>query len=172
MLRGIQAYTGEVIEPLPDAVRLLIPIQLAFTALLSTPIQFGEEFGWRGYLQPRLSEKSPVVGVVVSGLIWGLWHLPLNLRGYNFPSQPILGTFVFTVNTIWLSVIFRWVRKRTGSIWGPCLAHAATNSIGGSLTFLYFFGSQSWWMVSYLGLLSWVPLGALALWILFRGELR
>ena len=42
------------------------PIQAIFVA----PILFGEEFGWRGYLQPRLFPQSPVLSAVVTGIIW------------------------------------------------------------------------------------------------------
>jgi hypothetical protein len=108
----------------------------------------------------------------VTGVIWGLWHLPLNLRGYNFPGHPLLGVIVFPISTVLISVIFGWLYKRSGSIWVVSLAHAATNSIGGSLTVLLFLGGGDYLFVSYLGILGWLPLGAFCLWLIASGRLK
>jgi membrane protease YdiL (CAAX protease family) len=139
---------------------------------VATPILWGEEFGWRSYLQLRLLGQRPVLAALTTGLIWGVWHFPLILRGYNYPDHTILGLFVFPVSTMLLSIIFGWLRLRTGSIWSSSLAHAATNVIGGSLTLLLFVGGANWISVSYLGLLGWLPLGALCAWIVFTGQLK
>jgi membrane protease YdiL (CAAX protease family) len=144
------------------------PIQAIFVA----PILFGEEFGWRGYLQPRLFPQSPVLSAVVTGIIWAYWHLPLNLRGGNFPDDPRLGALVmFPVGAILLSIIFGWLVLKTGSIWSSSLAHAATNSIGGGLFVILFGGGANFLFVSYVGLLGWIPLGVLSAWIVLTGQL-
>jgi membrane protease YdiL (CAAX protease family) len=156
---------------LPPYIRLLIPIQLAIVALIAMPLLWGEEFGWRGYLQVRLLSRRPLLAAVATGLIWGAWHYPLNLRGYNFPGHPIAGLIVFPVSTVLLSIVFGWLRLRTGSVWATSLAHAATNAMGGSLTTLLYLGGADMMVVGYLGLLAWVPLGALCAWIVFTGQL-
>ena len=140
-------------------------------ALIATPILWGEEFDWRDYLQVRLIGNRPLLGAILTGLIWGLWHIPINLRGYNFPDQPLLGMLVFTVSTIMLSIIFGWLRMRTGSIWSDSLAHSATNAVSGSMTLLLFTGGPNWIFVSYVGVLGWVPLGILCAWIVLTGQL-
>ena len=160
---------GEAAKPAAPYLLWLLPPQLLLTALLATPLLWGEEFGWRGYLQLRLYPGRPLLAALATGVIWGLWHLPVNLRGYNFPGQPVLGMLVFTVSTILLSIFFGWLRQRTGSIWAPSLAHAATNAVGGSLMLLLFLGGGKPLYVAYLGILGWVPLGALAGWIAWRG---
>jgi len=160
------------VETLPSFVRVLIPFQLLFTALIATPLLWGEEFGWRGYLQVRLFGDRPLLAAVATGIIWGVWHFPINLRGYNFPEHPYLGMIVFPVSAVMLSIIFGWLRLRTGSVWAPSLAHAATNAVGGSLTVLYFTGSGADLLyISYVGLLGWIPLGLLSLWIVLTGRL-
>ena len=156
---------------LPGWLWAALPVQLLLSALLTTFLVWGEEFGWRGYLQPRLVPGRPLVSAVLTGSIWSLWHLPLNLRGYNFPGQPFLGMLVFTVTTVLLSIIFGWLQEAAGSVWAPSLAHGATNTIGGSLTLLLYAGVPGWLWVSYVGILSWLPLGALCLWIIWRGLL-
>ena len=157
---------------IPAYLWAVIPIQLLITALIATPLLWGEEFGWRGYLQLRLLPERPLLAAIATGVIWGMWHLPLNIRGYNFPDQPLLGLLVFPVSTTLISIIFGWLRLRTGSIWASSLAHAATNAVGGSLTTLLFAGGPGGIFVSYLGILSWIPLGALCAWIVLTGQLR
>jgi len=157
---------------IPGYVWAVLPIQLLITALVATPILWGEEFGWRGYLQLRLLAQRPLLAAIATGVIWGMWHLPLNIRGYNFPDHPLLGLFVFPVSTTLISIIFGWLRLRTGSIWASSLAHAATNAVGGSLTMLLFAGRPGGIFVSYLGILSWIPLGALCAWIVLTGQLK
>jgi membrane protease YdiL (CAAX protease family) len=175
LLRALEALMPQGVSPLPPVppyLWLVLPFQFMITALVATPILWGEEFGWRGYLQPRLLGHHPLLAAVTTGLIWGVWHYPLNLRGYNYPDQPILGLVVFPVGTVLLSIVFGWLRLRTGSIWSASLAHSATNAIGGSLTMLLFMGGPNWIWVSYLGLLGWIPLGALCAWIVFSGQLQ
>lgn len=60
---------------------------------------FGEEFGWRGYLLPRLltdRRRSREVLVII-GLIWGVWHFPVEM-------SPLLKAG-FAGTTSWASVI-------------------------------------------------------------------
>jgi membrane protease YdiL (CAAX protease family) len=156
----------------PAYLWAVIPVQLLITALIATPILWGEEFGWRGYLQLRLLGQRPLLAAIATGVIWGMWHLPLNIRGYNFPDHPLIGLAVFPVSTVLLSIIFGWLRLRTGSIWASSLAHAATNAVGGSLTTLLFMGGPNMIFASYLGILSWIPLGALSAWIILTGQLK
>lgn len=45
---------------------------------------FGEEFGWRGYILPKLLEKySPLKATLILGVIWATWHLPMYYVGYQ-----------------------------------------------------------------------------------------
>jgi membrane protease YdiL (CAAX protease family) len=174
LLRALRTLAPEgtsVPSSVPPGLLFVVPIQLLATALLATPILWGEEFGWRGYLQMRLLGQRPLLAAVTTGLIWGVWHYPINFRGYNFPGHQILGLVVFPVSTILLSVIFGWLRLRTGSVWAASLAHAATNAVGGSLITLLFAGGPDSIFVGYLGLLGWLPLGALCAWIVFSGQL-
>ena len=160
----------ELPENMPRVGWPLIIIQSLLMALLATPVLWGEEFGWRGYLQIRLLGNRPVLAAITTGIIWGVWHYPLNLRGYNFPDHPIAGLVVFPASAVMLSIILGWLRYRSGSIWAASLGHAATNSIGASLTALLFAGSPTLY-TGYVGLLAWVPLGAICLWIIATGRL-
>lgn len=52
--------------PLPGWVGLPLLIGLS---ILMMPLFFGEEFGWRGYLQVRLLSHSPLKAAIATGLI-------------------------------------------------------------------------------------------------------
>lgn len=142
---------------------LIVP-QLMLTAIVATPVLWGEEFGWRGYLQPRLLGGRPVAAAVVTGLIWGVWHYPVTLRGYDFPDHPVLGSGLLTILAVLLAYIFGWLRERSGSIWASSLAHAATNSVG-QLGLLWLAGSAGPSWVSYSGVLGIPPLVVVCLCI-------
>ena len=157
---------------LPANLGMLVVPQLMITALVATPVLWGEEFGWRGYLQQRLSPNRPGHAALSTGVIWGLWHLPLIVLGYDFPGHPALSMTIFIGSTILLSVIFGWLFARTNSIWVPSLAHSATNAVGAGLSTLWFYGQADPILVSVLGILAWPPLVILAGWILATGQLR
>ncbi len=172
MLRGLAriAPQAKIPHSLVGIVGYVIPLQLATTALVATPLLFGEEFGWRGYLQVRLFSRWPTLAAIATGLIWGLWHLPLILRGYEFPGDPAVATAVFCASTVLLSIVFGWLLRKSGSVWVTSLAHSATNAIGGSLTLLLFPDRSNLLFLGYLGILSWIPLGLLCVWIVGRGS--
>jgi len=74
---------------------LLLPLiflsTLFFSPFINAVFGFGEEFGWRGYLLPKLLPLGKPKAYLISGIIWGLWHAPLILIGFNYPGTPILG---------------------------------------------------------------------------------
>ena len=159
------------------ASRLRYPLLLIggwlFGVFFAVPINFGEEFGWRGYLQLRLFPDGPVLSAVVTGVIWAVWHYPLTLRGFNYPDHPLAGSLlIFPVTAIFLSIIFGWLRLQTGSIWSSSLAHSATNVIGGGIFILLFGGGNNSLFLSPAGMLAWIPLGALSAWIVLTGQLK
>ena len=79
-------------------------------------VAFGEEYGWRGYLQSELFKLGRVRGVLLLGVIWGAWHWPLILMGYNYPGYPLLGVVLMTLYITGL-----------GSCWAtPCSSRAAS----------------------------------------------
>lgn len=141
---------------------LLIVPQVLLVALVMTPVFFGEEFGWRGFLQRRLFPNAPALSALATGLIWAVWHYPVVLRGYNYPDHPLLGAALFTVFTVLLSYVFGWFYRRSGSIWCNSLAHAATNTVG-SLSLLWLAGMGEPIVISYGGALALLPLTAVAI---------
>ncbi|MBM3143436.1 MAG: CPBP family intramembrane metalloprotease [Chloroflexi bacterium] len=106
-------------------------------ALIWTPILFGEEFGWRGYLQPRLAPGRPLQAALRMGLIWGIWHYAQVLAGIVMSANP-LALLIYPFSCITGSILLGWLRTKSQSVWPACLAHAVgnvivTGAIGGLL---------------------------------------
>lgn len=150
-----------------DNPGLLIVPQVMGVALFSIPLLWGEEFGWRGYLQIRLFAGRPVAAAIATGFIWAVWHFPLTLRGYNYPDAPVLGSLLFIPVTILISYILGWIRARSDSIWAASLGHAATNAIGG-LALLWLAGTAGPLTISYAGVLALPPLLLVCIWLYLR----
>lgn len=113
------------------------PASLAATAIVVAIMSGGvtEEFGWRGYLQPKLEERrSAFVASVVVGILWGLWHLaPVQLFVTSDLHTALvengLWTFDYVLGGIPLAILFAWVRNNTrGSVLLPILFHASYNT--------------------------------------------
>jgi membrane protease YdiL (CAAX protease family) len=102
-------------------------IMLVATAI-STPVQAGEEIGWRGYALPHLSSRIgiPFASLVI-GIVWAAWHLPFffiagaDKSGQSFPLY-LLGTTALSVTMAWLY----W--RTNGSLLLTMLMHAAVNN--------------------------------------------
>ncbi len=89
----------------------------------------GEEIGWRGFLVPELIKKYGFTKTsLISGSIWGIWHLPILLfADYNSgtPSWYAMSCFVVLVMSI--SFIYTWFRIKSGSLWTAVILHASHN---------------------------------------------
>jgi uncharacterized protein len=104
-------------------------LMLIVIALPVTLFTFGEEYGWRGYLLPRLLPLGEVRASVLLGVIWGLWHLPLLLAGLNYPGVNVwLAVIIFTFVTVALSFTYTWFYvASSGSVLVAAVFHASTN---------------------------------------------
>ena len=156
-------------QTIPIFIVNLIISHIVFLAMGSI-ITLGEELGWRGYLQEKLLGKYGLNrGFVILGTIWGYWHLPIILMGYNFPTQPILGAFVFMpLGTIFMGMFIGWIYLRTRSIWIPSLAHASMNLFSGFIFLMEF--SVDFLFPGLLWIAAWIPVGLLCLYDLNKNK--
>ena len=95
----------------------------AVAGILISPIvngwaTFGEEFGWRAYLLPKLMPLGWRKAMLWMGLIWGVWHWPLIFMGYEYgfqyPGSPWLGPILFLWITFCFGVFLSWVDSALG----------------------------------------------------------
>jgi membrane protease YdiL (CAAX protease family) len=92
---------------------------------------FGEELGWRGFLQREFGYMGFWKSSAVIGVIWGIWHAPLILLGHNYPEHPIAGVFMMTIFTLLLSPIFGYVRLKAKSVIAAAVIHGSLNATMG-----------------------------------------
>src|SRR3712207_3678642 len=121
-LVGFQGGAGAFLIGLVAATTIVALQGCLFTA--------GEEIGWRGYMLTRLIDAGVPRPVLVSGLIWALWHLPLIFAGiYAAGPYPALSVALFVGSVTSVAFVFARMRLETGSIWPVIFAHSAWNSI-------------------------------------------
>ncbi|GAB4497535.1 MAG: CPBP family intramembrane metalloprotease [Anaerolineales bacterium] len=126
---------GEVPVGMVILLQALLAVTLApFFNILFT---MGEELGWRGYLLPQLLPLGQWKAVLVSGVIWGVWHAPVIVQGHNYPGYPVLGVFMMIIFCVLLGIIISWMYLNTKSPWVAALAHGSVNAIAG-LPILFF----------------------------------
>ncbi len=88
----------------------------------------GEELGWRGYLAPRLLDARVPGALVLSGLIWSMWHWPLALGARGpFSTHRLLAVLLFTLVVTPIAVGMARLRLESGSMWPPIVLHGVWN---------------------------------------------
>lgn len=128
---------GTTADQLPVPLHVLLIIQ-GIEALFIGPILnfftcFGEEWGWRGYLLPKMSEKFSLIPMLlINGVIWGLWHAPLTAIGHNYgmgySGFPFTGILMMCLFCTVLGVFFSYISLKTKSCIPAVLGHGAVNS--------------------------------------------
>jgi membrane protease YdiL (CAAX protease family) len=82
-----------------------------FAALVMFP--FGEEFGWRGFAYPRLERLfGPVLGSLILGCAWGLWHLGMLFAPDPLRALPPQTILIYMADLALWSVVVAWVFER------------------------------------------------------------
>lgn len=168
-------------QELPFNAMSLITIQL-IQAILLAPIlnaisSFGEEFGWRGYLQPKLMPLGGRRAVIITGLIWGVWHWPVIIMGYNYgfdySGAPWLGPIAMVWFTLVNGIIFGWLTIKGGSVWPAVIAHGALNGIAAISSLFLSQTPDTILGPTPVGFIASIPMTIVALFILLiPGALR
>jgi membrane protease YdiL (CAAX protease family) len=173
--RGVSGIT-------PQAMRIQALSQ-GITAIILGPIVncitcFGEEWGWRGYLVWKLKDKlKPVPLMLVTGVIWGLWHLPLTVAGHNYnydyPGYPYTGVLAMIVFCISLGTLLSYVTLKTGSCIPAIIGHGAINSFSAIGVYFTNNGGHSLFGPSPAGLIAGLPfliMAVILMWLMVKDD--
>jgi len=102
--------------------------------ILALTFSLAEEIGIRGYLLPKLLALGRTRALVLSGLVWAAWHMPLILFTPFFPvGNKVISLPLFVGTVVAASFVYGYLRLYTGSVWPASLAHAVHNAAWGAL---------------------------------------
>ena len=106
-----------------------VPFYL-FVVLLFSSVIFGgiEEIGWRGILQENLSKSKMRLSVIaiLTGIVWGFWHLPLFF--IEDVSHATYAFIPFMLGAVMFSTYLTWLYAKTKSVLMVVLFHASINA--------------------------------------------
>ncbi len=137
-----------------------------FSLLINIIPAFSEEFGWRGYLLPRLLNRYRIrKALIIHGLITWIWHLPflismgIEIGGNLWVSIPLV-MLVSIIPTIMHAVVFTFIWSRTASLAVSTIYHVSFDEVRDTLIETIGLGAfgQNWQM------LVLIVLGILLLW--------
>lgn len=120
--------------PLPPGIPGVVAtfgLVLALGSTVNAMFAFGEEFGWRGYLLWELAPLGFWRASFAIGALWGLWHAPVIVAGYNYPSFPTVGVFVMTLACLSYSPVYTYLVVRAESVLAAALLHGVFNGSAG-----------------------------------------
>ncbi len=127
-----QAGIAEAQIPLVMGVQLIQGLLLG--PIINVPFTLGEELGWRSYLLPKLAGLcGQRKAILLSGLVWGLWHAPMIAMGHNYGTGywgwPVLGILAMVVFCLAMGSFAAFLTFHTGSVWPAAMAHSGLNAI-------------------------------------------
>ena len=169
---AMAAQIESIGQTLPMPARDLLILQLAVglpVGLLFNTVflLLSEELGWRGWLQPRLAGMGFWPMCLAIGVIWGLWHAPLILMGYNYPGLGWTGVAAMTAFTVLLTPYHALARERGGVIAAAAM-HGSVNAVAGLSVLLMAAPVWPWNGLLGLGGFAVLAAGLVPLWAFRR----
>lgn len=123
---------------------LQVVSSLFLAPIVNTVFALGEELGWRGFLLPRLLPLGQTKAMILTGVIWGVWHAPAVAQGLNYPDRPVLGMLMMLLFSTLFGIFLGWLYLKTKSPWAPALAHGSLNALAG-LPLVFFLSLDTLW---------------------------
>ncbi|MBP5262597.1 MAG: CPBP family intramembrane metalloprotease [Clostridiales bacterium] len=153
---------------------IMYPLLSVVSGTVLSFAAFGEEFGWRGYMMPKLIELMGMPkALIIGGIIWGLWHAPLTCVGHNFgmdyPGFPYVGILLMCLYCTALGVILTFITIKTNSVWPAAFMHGVNNSMP-SMLVLFMKDADYPLYVYALSLTPIVLIGVLLFIVLIKGK--
>ena len=107
----------------------------------------GEELGHRGIMFKWLAEKNVKTAILLGGVFWFLWHLPLGLimpMKHNYTTAEIvLNVLIQTIGSICTHIYLAFILLKTRSIWITALSHITFNNVSTALGFFVIVQNQT-----------------------------
>lgn len=154
-------------------IALVQLLTLPLSIIIGSLAAFGEELGWRGWLLPNLLPLGTWPALLISGAMWGVWHAPLILLGYNYQRTDLVGLLLMVGWCMLLGVVIGWLRLRSASVWPAVIAHGAVNA---SVTAFLMFATPDSLTDGVFGTLlgwpGWILLGVTTLVLVVTGQFR
>jgi membrane protease YdiL (CAAX protease family) len=122
-LVAVVVGSGRLVAGTAKPLWSVVPVLLAGT-LLSV---FGEEYGWRGYLLPKLLPLGELRASLIVGVIWGVWHFPNALQEATMADAVAVLLFYMVGNTALSPLFTRFFLASGGSVAVVWVLHAAFN---------------------------------------------
>ena len=115
---------------------------ISFSAVQSIGL-LGEELGWRGYMNQKMEPLLGTVGTcIVGGIVWGLWHLPMDIAGCGGAMSDVFAMCGGRMIQLTLFGVFlMWLTKKTDSVFPAVIGHYMFNESQGALANLLYQGS-------------------------------
>ncbi|EOS49167.1 hypothetical protein C809_01760 [Lachnospiraceae bacterium MD335] len=159
------AGAGAQITPVEIVAGVKTDLLVKFftAAVLDFINAFGEEWGFRAFLLPKLFRKvGTIPAMIITGFASGLWYAPLVTIGYyygegnsGFPIVNIIAMCLFGTVT---GIIYAFLTLRTGSIFPAVFAHSAINVMMGQASQFTFDGGNFFVGPAPTGILAGIPL--------------
>ena len=165
-MKSMMAAAGTPYEAQAVPMDLLMTIQCVQAVFLAPALNFvtcfGEEWGWRGYLLPKISSHFSVVPtLLITGIIWGLWHAPFTIIGHNYGlgywGFPFTGIAMMCVFCIVLGIFLSYVTLKTKSCIPAILGHGAINGIAAIGIYFTFDGGNPFVGPAPTGIIGMIP---------------
>lgn len=173
---GLSAQLAQALPegtPMPP-IEVVVVAQLAIIpvgALFNSIFAFGEELGWRGWLVPALRPIGTWPTLLLSGAIWGFWHSPVILLGYNFGRTDITGVLFMIGGCVAWGILLGWLRLRSASVWPAVIAHGSLNAAGG-LVLLFAASQPDLALAGPLGVAAWIVIAVVVVVLVLTGQFR
>ncbi|EMA40903.1 CPBP family intramembrane glutamic endopeptidase [Halobiforma nitratireducens] len=162
-----EAPAGPSLPGWPWNLLVTIAAAVVFGVTINAVLAFGEEFGWRGVLLTELAPLGFWGASAVIGVLWGLWHAPVILEGYNYPSYPVLGVGIMIAANVAMSPVYTYVTVRAKSVLAPTAFHGTFNAF--ATTMIVFAQGGSELVVNPVGAVGIAVFGLAAVAIALTG---
>ncbi|MBE6688025.1 MAG: CPBP family intramembrane metalloprotease [Ruminococcaceae bacterium] len=129
MAEALRLEYGQDVDT--SGIYSLMLIQIVFSVIsgpfFNIVFSFGEEYGWHGYLFPKLCNiVSPLTASVICGAVRGIWYAPFIYMGYCYGiDNRLAGIVAMIISCIFIGFIKSYYTYKTKSVFPAVLMSSA-----------------------------------------------